>query len=97
MPTWMYYYTSAHSHGPSSGRGCGTALPSVGLVDPGQLQHLYLGSYFHWESFGCFHGDSLDAFSLPCLKWGQCQCSPPKAKKRLRSVLGDNCAQRTHK
>lgn len=98
MPTWMYYYTSAHSHGPSVGKGFGTALPIVGLIDPGQLQHLCLGSSFHWESFGCFHGDSLDAFSLPCLKWGHVSAHPPpKAEKGLCSVLGDNCVQRAHK
>lgn len=72
MPTWMdYFCTSAYSHGPSA--GFGTALPSVGVIDPGQLQHLCLGSCFHW--------DTLDAFSLPCLKSGQMSVLTPKGRK----------------
>lgn len=87
MPTWMYYYTSAHSHGPSLGKGFGTALPIVGLIDPGQLQHLCLGSSFHWESFGCFHRDSLDAFSLPCLKWGHMSVLTPRQRQKKGYAL----------
>lgn len=84
MPTWMYYYTSAHSHGPSLGKGFGTALPIVGLIDPGQLQHLCLGS-----STGKVLGVSMGTVWMRslCHAWNgdTCQCSPPaKGRKRAR-------------
>lgn len=79
MLIWLYYCTSAHSHGPGSGR-FGTVLPSMRLIDPGQPQDLHWGSSFHGESFGCFHREHT--CSLPCLKWEQMSVFTPKGRKR---------------
>lgn len=87
MPKWSCCYTSAHSHGPSSGQGVATALCSAELT----LHPLCLESSFHWESSG-FSTEAVQMlFSLPCLKWGQMSVLTSRQKKD--SVLGDNCDQ----
>lgn len=86
MPTAIYSFcTSAHSHGPSLGRGFVTTLCSVGLVPPAHLQHLQLGVCFHYETFGCL------LHAMPEMETNVSTHSETEA--RLCPVVADNCAQ----